>query len=68
MTDFEKSPSLRKEVLPPMSLGLFAEGEDSRHAGSRALGGGVGGGSSSHGISCNILPAKLIQIGLDMNI
>lgn len=31
-------------------------------------GGGVGGGSSSHGISCNIPPAKLIQIGLDMNI
>lgn len=29
---------------------------------------GAGVGSSSHGISCNILPAKLIQIGLDMNI
>lgn len=26
------------------------------------------GRNSSHGISCNTLPAKLIQIGLDMNI
>lgn len=26
------------------------------------------GESGSHGISCNTLPAKLIQIGLDMNI
>lgn len=26
------------------------------------------GENSSHGISCNMLPAKLIQIGLDMNI
>lgn len=26
------------------------------------------GESGSHGISCNMLTAKLIQIGLDMNI
>lgn len=29
---------------------------------------GPWGENSSHGISCNTLPAKLIQIGLDMNI
>lgn len=58
-----------RRSFPHELLGLFAEGGDSRHAGSRALGGwGGGGGGSSHGISCNILPAKLIQIGLDMNI
>lgn len=47
-------------------MGLLGSSWRMRTADGLAL--GPGGESSSHGISCNTLTAKLIQIGLDMNI